>query len=494
MSIPRVAIIFDHRQRPETTGIYCKATLPGLAESTHFHPDDMAQIAPGEFDLYLTIDDGQRYALPQRLRPCAYWAIDTHLDFARSLERSRAFDFVFAAQRDGAQRLKAEGISTAQWLPLACDRSVHRRHEVPKRFDVCFVGNLFPGPRADCVAQIQSRYPNNFVGQSYFANMAHIYSESRIVFNRSLGNDVNMRVFEALACGSLLLTNDLSENGQTELFQDGVHLATYAGPHEMLEKIAWYLEHTEVREKIAAQGQAQVVAHHTYRHRMQQLLGTVFASRGVGFQPACATAGSSPLTPNPSPARGEVRSVACPRDTERLTHNDANPKSEIPNPESPAELPARSVSACLVSWKRPDNVRAIVAHLRAQPIIDDIVIWNNAPENLAIAEQDVTVIQSERNLITLGRYRAVAHARHDAIYTQDDDCLVYNIDELPLLSGRSRVHFARAQAGPSVPQCREHSRLGPDVARGLGRVLQERRRTGFAEIYRALRGRRAAVS
>ena len=57
--------------------------------------------------------------------------------------------------------------------------------------------------------------------------MARVYSASRVVFNRSIRNDVNMRVFEALACGSLLVTNDLAENGQDELFQDRVHLATY---------------------------------------------------------------------------------------------------------------------------------------------------------------------------------------------------------------------------------------------------------------------------
>ena len=52
--------------------------------------------------------------------------------------------------------------------------------------------------------------------------MARIYSASRIVFNRSIKDDVNMRVFEALASGSLLLTNDLAANGQAELFRDGV--------------------------------------------------------------------------------------------------------------------------------------------------------------------------------------------------------------------------------------------------------------------------------
>ncbi len=44
--------------------------------------------------------------------------------------------------------------------------------------------------------------------------MAQTYSAARLAFNRSIKNDVNMRVFEAVACGSLLVTNDLAANGQ----------------------------------------------------------------------------------------------------------------------------------------------------------------------------------------------------------------------------------------------------------------------------------------
>ena len=72
------------------------------------------------------------------------------------------------------------------------------------------------------------------------------------MFNRSVRNDVNMRVFEALACGSLLVTNDLSDNGQDGLFRDGVHLATYRDADELLDKVAFYLKRDELRERIAA--------------------------------------------------------------------------------------------------------------------------------------------------------------------------------------------------------------------------------------------------
>src|SRR5262249_48000855 len=163
---------------------------------------------------------------PADLRPCAWWAIDTHLNFDWCLKKAGRFDCVFAAQQDGAERLHQEGIGSSHWLPLACDPAVHRKHEVRKQYDVAFVGNVFPGPRAELLELIGQHFRNTFVGNCYFEELAKTYSACRIAFNRSIRNDINMRVFEALACGSMLLTNDLRDNGQEELFRDGVHLVT----------------------------------------------------------------------------------------------------------------------------------------------------------------------------------------------------------------------------------------------------------------------------
>ena len=233
---------------------------------------EVGRSAAGGFDLYLNIDDGMRYLWPAELRPCAWWAIDTHMDFAWCLEKARGFDLVFAAQRDGAALLRREGIETARWLPLACDPDIHGSQDVAKEFDICFIGNLMPGPRIDLVRLIEQQFKSVYVGQAYFEEMAKLYTASRIVFNRSVKNDINMRVFEALASGSLLMTNDLIENGQAELFRDGVHLATYRDGHDLLDKLRYYLRRDEVREKIAAAGREEVLAKHTYRHRMEEIL------------------------------------------------------------------------------------------------------------------------------------------------------------------------------------------------------------------------------
>ncbi len=274
MSFRRVAIVFDNTSRPETTGLYCRRALGRFLEVEHLLPTDLEHVDRGRFDAFILIDDGLNYPVPESLRPRAWWAIDTHVNYERCQARAQGANVVFAAQRDGLQRLQRDGIA-AEWMPLACDPDLHGRRDVPREWDWSFVGNVFPGPREELLALLRNRCPRGFVGQRYFEKMAETYSASKLVFNRSIANDINMRVFEALASGSLLITNDLTENGQEKLFRAGQHCATYRTADELLDRFEFYLRNDAIREGLAAAGRALALERHTYGHRMQHLLRTL---------------------------------------------------------------------------------------------------------------------------------------------------------------------------------------------------------------------------
>jgi hypothetical protein len=143
VEIRRIALIFDSVLRLVTAGVYCQRALERFAEVEHFQPHELDRIPRQGFDLYLNIDDGLRYHVPPDCRPSAFWAIDTLLDFDRCREKAPRFDVVSAAQRDGVDLLRGIGVSSASWLPLACDPDIHRKHDdAAKQFDVAFVGNI----------------------------------------------------------------------------------------------------------------------------------------------------------------------------------------------------------------------------------------------------------------------------------------------------------------------------------------------------------------
>ena len=93
--------------------------------------------------------------------------------------------------------------------------------------------------------------------------------------------------------------------------------------------------------------------------------------------------------------------------------------------------PARRVSACLLSWKRPQNLQQIVDSLHGHDFIDEILVWNNNPEvHLTLVGSKVRVIPSRSNLVCYGRFACAAQARNEIIYVQDDDVIVQNLPAL----------------------------------------------------------------
>lgn len=270
----RVALVYDNTIRPDTTGIYVERALRQFTDIVHFLPTQIDRIQ-AEYDLYLQIDDGLTYRWTRSdLHPSAWWIIDTHLQFDWDREKAVDFDFLFTAQKNGAQHFRLEGFDNVRWIPLGCDPQIHRQiADTPKQYNVCFVGNLIPGRRTELVELLKDEIPRVHVAQAFMDDMAKIYSQSKIVFNCSIKDDVNMRVFEAISCGSMLMTNEIDDNGQEQLFDDQVHYVTYTDADDLLEKTRHFLEHEEQREDIASEGMAWAHTKHMYRHRLEDILG-----------------------------------------------------------------------------------------------------------------------------------------------------------------------------------------------------------------------------
>lgn len=285
----KVAIVFDNRPRPETTGYYCRRALAKLVDVEHLLPEELNLIDPSIFDLFVFVDDGLDYPIPDHCRPKASWIIDTHIDFQRSLTRFGDSDFLFAAQKDGAAQLQQSLGRTVEWLPLACDPTWHRRIEIEvPQFDVVFVGSQIGAQRTQLLNQLSLSFPQHWFGSAYFDDMAAMYSRGRVGFNCSIANDLNMRLFEIPACGLPLVTNHIEGNGLEELFDVGRHLLTYRSPTELEDFIRRLLGDESLRSQIADAGRNHVHTHHTYDHRMKRLLQAVQKTKTVVQVPAKA--------------------------------------------------------------------------------------------------------------------------------------------------------------------------------------------------------------
>jgi hypothetical protein len=209
--------------------------------------------------------------------PTAVWA-DIILPLnANLLPCLKLFDVVFCTQKDALPAIKAEGVPQAEWLPFAFDSTLEDPAPQERQYDVGFVGSLDQPAtqveRRQVLGLLEARYRmNDFRRPVYGTEMLNVYRRSRIVVNIPVPGGFNMRTFEALAGGALLLTKAVG-NGQAELFQDGVHLVTYRDTADLLAKVEYYLAHGSEREAIAAAGRREVLNRHTYHHRAEQVLG-----------------------------------------------------------------------------------------------------------------------------------------------------------------------------------------------------------------------------
>jgi tetratricopeptide (TPR) repeat protein len=358
MNTPRVGLIYDHK-RVEAIGHFCLRAMLELATVDHLHPADLGDLVPNSCDVYFYVDDGWNYAWRRDLRPCAYWAIETPLNFARCLRRAEDADWVFAAQRCGAESLKNAGVADVEWLPLACDPLIHRPHAVAKSWDICFVGRLIGTERQALVKLLKENFTATYVGRAYSEEASRIYSGSRTVFNRSVDGDLNLRVFEALACGSLLTTDTLEKNGLDELFRDGTHLVTYTNGEELLDKVRYYLAHDDLRERIARSGRQEALSRHTFVHRMRRVLDV------IQQQPRAQHSMSGAL----SAGHGTCSMPAAAANV--AVGESASESRVLPSVSAvPSEKPC--LSLCMIVRNSERTLRECLASIR--PWVDEMVI------------------------------------------------------------------------------------------------------------------------
>ena len=104
--------------------------------------------------------------------------------------------------------------------------------------------------------------------------MVRIYRQSKIVVNMGRDDfpqDANLRAFEAMAAGALLLTplpTELTQIG----FEDGVHFVGFRKETEIIPLVRKYLLEESERRGIADVARDKVLHEHSYDRRVETIL------------------------------------------------------------------------------------------------------------------------------------------------------------------------------------------------------------------------------
>lgn len=138
-------------------------------------------------------------------------------------------------------------------------------------YDVILCGNgwnLVPEPAKKLI------HDANILGPVSYQDTYRVYKSAKIILNPQ--NQVNhttqvtQRTFEISGCGGFQLTSRTM--AVEKLFTHRNHLLMSSSPEETLELVDYYLDNDQERQIIAAKGQAEVLAKHTYEKRAEYLL------------------------------------------------------------------------------------------------------------------------------------------------------------------------------------------------------------------------------
>jgi tetratricopeptide (TPR) repeat protein len=189
------------------------------------------------------------------------------------------FDLLLADKK-GCERLKAAGYENVRYARLwAYDPGVHRRLSgVERDLDVVLVGSFnheVQKERAKWlarVAKLSRKYKVCLTSKIFGEEAVRLMNRAKIVFNRSIRGEINMRCFEGPACGALLFYE--RENTEIrDLFTDREECVLY-GEDDLEELLDYYLTHDAERERIAEAGYRKIQAH-TYAHHLAETLAIV---------------------------------------------------------------------------------------------------------------------------------------------------------------------------------------------------------------------------
>jgi hypothetical protein len=235
-------------------------------------------------DWVLHVDVHQPY-LPWGLMsspiPTACFQIDTYAFTAARIRWARLFDHVIVFHPGFEDAFRAAGCPSTLLLPHAVQAS-QAGLASQRVFDIGWVGQTERGiylTRRRILKCLAGRYRMNDWQRSYSPSELHeIYSRSKVVVNIPRDDylrDANLRTFEAMAAGALLvapLPSEMTDIG----FQEGVHFVGFSGEQQLFSLLDHFLTCDVERRAIAEAGKAKVLAEHTYDCRASRL--AMFAS------------------------------------------------------------------------------------------------------------------------------------------------------------------------------------------------------------------------
>ena len=204
----------------------------------------------------------------------AFWIQESGDDpqnFERNYPKAHKFHYTITPDKVSAEEYRICGIN-AEWVNHFADTI----YQFPMNLEPEYVAVTSRGKGGSEFLDYLTNWAEGAIGNRNGMNVVEhtrFLNSGLIVIQNSRHKEITRRIFEAMACGKLVLTDRLAEEtGLSEMFIEGEDIVYYDEMFDCIEKMNYYNENEEERERIAHNGMMKVLHNYTQIQVVDKLI------------------------------------------------------------------------------------------------------------------------------------------------------------------------------------------------------------------------------
>jgi len=197
-----------------------------------------------------------------------FWSIDSHCVLQQHQYLCKILKIDILLNSTNGYLSKYDGlVKESHWFPNSYPDDLIDKLNIEKTVDVGFCGNILNrGHVIDSLDKYEIKKDIFVIGD----DMVNSINSYKIHVNCNISDDINYRTFETTGCGTFLLTNYTP--GLELLFEIGSEIVIYNDLDDLDQKVRYYLDNENEREKISRAGYERSKRDHTYFERSKFLV------------------------------------------------------------------------------------------------------------------------------------------------------------------------------------------------------------------------------
>jgi len=207
-----------------------------------------------------------------KIRDCG----GTPQKYEAHLPHIKNYNMLLTSDYVSCQKYMAEGIPCL-WFNHFADTDIHKIYEGEDRMPP--VRSTMGQEGSKIVDALSTLMPNKFVNKSDLigSEYGRFLGQGKIVVHHSRNEQISHKIFEAMACKKLVITDRLPEHTRiADLFEEGKDIVFYDDFSDLISKINYYLcpEGERGREDIAISSYTKVINSHTEYNRVNSIISS----------------------------------------------------------------------------------------------------------------------------------------------------------------------------------------------------------------------------